>query len=158
MPSAQLTPADRTGADDDHAAIPISVRTDACRMGVGRNDNGTKWMPVRAGCCQVAWLARTRERKARARPLHVGERQPGFGEALSSGREHGGKALFDPEAKVCGTRNSFPQRTDSGTVEARPAPGAAAVNAEKKVVFLHRRTHIFVMENARELKKVGRVL
>ena len=62
---------------------------------------------MRAGGGQVTWLARPGEGEASDRPLHVGERQSGFREALPGGCEHGGKAFFDPKAKVCGTRNSF---------------------------------------------------
>jgi hypothetical protein len=107
LPPVQLTPADRTGADDNHTPISISMRTDACRLGVGRNDNRPKWMPMRPGSGQVTWLARPGEGEASDRPLHVGERQSGFREALPGGCEHAGKAFFDPKAKVCGTRNSF---------------------------------------------------
>ena len=107
LPPPQLAPADRTGTDDNHTPISISMRPDACRLGIGRNDNRPKRMPMGAGGGQVARLACPGEGEASDRPLHVGERQSGFREALPSGREHGGKAFLDPKPKVRRTRDPF---------------------------------------------------
>jgi hypothetical protein len=62
----------------------------------------------------------------------VGERGTSLGETLPGGLPHRPNALLETNAHIGGTSHTFAEDRTSPIGKARAAPGATAVNSEKK--------------------------
>src|SRR5690242_19090329 len=71
LAALDLAPADRAGADDDHAAIAAPMSANAGGLRIGDQDGLCEWILLSTGECQLGRLARARKRQAGMDPLHV---------------------------------------------------------------------------------------
>src|SRR4051812_12374579 len=109
VPPTELGPANRTGADDDDAAVLAAVRADAGGARVAGDDSAAE----RIGFClrraERGWLSRSRQRQAGTDARQIRGGKTGLRNTLPGGIKDGGDTHLQPEANIGRTGQALAQ-------------------------------------------------
>ena len=128
---------DAAGADDHDAALARAVRAEAGGgrvMGVDDGAEGVRPDRELIGEALAADAGKPGRDMQRAERVGV---EPGVGERGATGLLHLGDRALDPEPQRGRTRDAGAEQAAARVLDARPAAGAAAVDAGEQRIVLH---------------------